>query len=305
MVFDSTSYHRTMKENPNCAISPQIAQHAEWHPGGTGHIYMDKLTDDPYIGIAIVQVADFRLQCSPSGSYQDPQYGTLDKAKFQFIGERPRGANSFDEDFMRMYSLLSNIQNLGAKSQYRKDMLNENTIRFAKNIFEKRDVPVPDSPTSIKGAVYLEDLENPCEAPSVSTLATKMDTETAHWPIKEDYINDLEGIKANYKAVPLRVYDTNDTFVKPANVNKLLHNALVEVHFTLHHTYLPKSTPPHDSFRANIEQILILDSGKQKQNLYRSDPRAGPIRMHHSPPPTELPPPKKMRTDESRGESKD
>ncbi|KAG1743669.1 uncharacterized protein EDB91DRAFT_1081049 [Suillus paluster] len=263
---------------------------------------MDKLTNDPYVLIAIVHVSDFRLQCTPSGSYQDPQYGTLDKAKYQFIGERLHGANDFDEDFMRMYSLLSNIQNAGAKTQYCKDMLNENTIRFAKNVFEKREFPVPDSPTSTKCAVYLEDLENPQEGSSTVTLMSKMDAETAHWPIKEEYVNDLEGIKANYKAIPLCVYDSNDMFVEPANVNKMLHNTLVEVHFTLHHTYIPKSTLPHDSFRANIKQILILDSGKQRENIYRTDPCTGPIWMHHSPPPADLPPTKKMHTEESRDE---
>ena len=40
--------------------------------------------------------------------------------------------------------------------------------------------------------------------------------------------------------------------------NYAIRNALVEIHFTIHHTHLGKQTPPHDTFRANIEQILTL-----------------------------------------------
>jgi len=121
--------------------------------------------------------------------------------------------------------------------------------------------------------------------------ALKMDEETANWPVDDKFSNDMADIKAFYKAVPLCVYNENDKFVEPANVNKMLCHAIAEIYFTLHHTYLPKNTPPQDSFHANIEQILILQKGKNMKTIYTSDPHAGPAKSttHHTPPPPELP----------------
>jgi hypothetical protein len=123
-----------------------------------------------------------------------------------------------------------------------------------------------------------------------------MDEETANWPVDEKFSDEMASIKALYKAVPLHVYDEHNKFMEPADVNKALCNSIAEIHFTLHHTYLPKNTPPQDSFRANIEQILILQGGKPMTSIYASDPRAGPAKKltHHTPPPPESPTAKRV-----------
>ncbi|KAG2114425.1 hypothetical protein DEU56DRAFT_761835 [Suillus clintonianus] len=306
MIFDFAEHHKNLKQNPNYSISSQILQKCEWTIGGTGHVFTDKNTDQPFIGIAVVQILDFRLQCSPTGSFVKPEYGTLDKAKYQFMGGRPHNANGFNEDFARLHTLLNNIENLIAQTQRKKDMLpDKQSIRFARNIFEKRDIPVPDSPTASRKTVYLEDIENdtgPLQSTgSKSKEKLEMDKETANWPVDDEYCQYLDPIKAHFKAVPLRVYDEENHFVEPENVNNVLRNAVVEVHFTLHHTYLAKSSPPQDSFRANIEQMMILKRGKPIAAIYTSDPRSGPVRtaIHHTPPPAEEPTAKKLHVDEA------
>ncbi|KAG1776522.1 hypothetical protein EV702DRAFT_1198220 [Suillus placidus] len=300
-IFDFAAHHKALKQNLNYAVHPQILQHAEWHPGSSGHIFTDKDSDEPFVGITVMHIIDFRLQCTPTGSFLETKYGAIEKAKYQFIGGRTHGKDGFDEDFIRVHALFNNIQNAVAVSHNKKDMLLDNqSIRFARNIFEKREHPVPDSPTASRRTVYLEDLENPHSAPNCGEEEVKMDEETANWPVDEQYSNEVASIKAFYKAVPLRVYDKNDRFIEPQNVNKALCNSVAEIHFMLHHTYLPKNSPPQDSFRANIKQILILQQGKSTVNIYSSDPHAGPARTatHHTPPLVEAPPAKRVHMEE-------
>jgi len=138
-VFDFAAHHTALKQNPNYAVHSQILQRAEWRPGGTGHIFTDKATDKPFIGIAVVHIVDFRLQCTPTGSFLESKYGTIEKAKYQFIGGRTHGKNGFDEDFARTHDLFNNIQNAITVSHNKKDLLLDGqSIRFARNIFEKR-----------------------------------------------------------------------------------------------------------------------------------------------------------------------
>ncbi|KAG1744482.1 hypothetical protein EDB19DRAFT_1618166, partial [Suillus lakei] len=155
-------------------------------------IFTDKTNDEPFVGITVVHVFDFRLQCSPSGSFLNKAYGTLDKAKYQFIGGRPHNANGFNEDFARTYTLLNNIQNLITKTQHKKDMLADGqSIRFARNTFEKR-----------VRTVYLEDIESESRLSQSTGSETKnkleMDKETANWPIADEFRDDLEPIKAHH-----------------------------------------------------------------------------------------------------------
>ncbi|KAG1843830.1 hypothetical protein DFJ58DRAFT_731500 [Suillus subalutaceus] len=275
-IFDFAAHHAGLKQNLNYAVHPQILQRAEWRPGGTGHVFTDKSTDEPFIALAVAHIVDFRLQCTPAGSYLEPKFGAIEKAKYQF--------------------------NAIAVSHNKKDMLLDvQSIRFARNIFEKRERAVPDSPTASRRTIYLEDLENPSETSTSTGEVLKMDEETTNWPVDDKFSDDLANIKPFYKAVPLHVYDENDKFVEPVDVNKALCNAVAEIHFTLHHTYLPKNTPLQDSFRANIEQILILQGGKSMTKIYTSDPRAGPAKSttHHTPLPVEVPPAKRAHMEES------
>ncbi|KAG1858775.1 hypothetical protein DFJ58DRAFT_726566 [Suillus subalutaceus] len=287
-IFDFAAHHAALKQNPNYAVHPQILQQAEWRPGGTGHIFTDKSTDEPFIGMC---------------SYLEPKFRAIEKAKYQFVGGRTHSKNGFDEDFARTHALLNNIQNTIVVSHNKKDMLLDvQSMCFARNIFEKREHAVPDSPTASHCTVFLEDLENPSDTSNSTGEVLKMDEETANWPVDDKFSNDIANIKPFYKAVPLPVYDKNDMFIEPANVNKALCNAVTEIHFTLHHTYLPKNTPLQDSFHTNIEQILILQGGKSAMKIYTSDPCAGPVKFttHHTPPPPKVPPAKRSHIEESK-----
>ncbi|KAG1778015.1 hypothetical protein EV702DRAFT_1045025 [Suillus placidus] len=165
-IFDFAAHHKALKQNPNYAVHPQILQQADWRPGRSGHIFTDKASDEPFVGILVMHIVDFWLQCTPTGSFLESKYGTLEKAKYQFIGGRTHGKNGFDEDFARAHMLFNNIQNAVAVSHNQKDMLlDDQSIRFARNIFAKREHPVPDSPTASRRTVYLEDLENPHSLP--------------------------------------------------------------------------------------------------------------------------------------------
>lgn len=138
-VFDFAAHHEALKQNPNYAVHAHILQHAEWCPGSSGHIFTDKASDEPFVDILVMHIVDFRLQCTPTGSFLESKYGAIEKAKYQFIGGRTHGKNGFDKDFIRARALFNNIQNAVAVSPNRKDMVLDNqSIRFARNIFEKR-----------------------------------------------------------------------------------------------------------------------------------------------------------------------
>ncbi|KAF8436815.1 hypothetical protein L210DRAFT_790655, partial [Boletus edulis BED1] len=142
-------------------------------------------------------------------------------------------------------------------------------IRFAKPIFAERvrllqtslrdttfnysgqDKPLRLSP----GVRYYEDVVNPTEA-NEEDLEDTVDDETNNWPVEQKYKDALNKIKHTHRVLPLRVYKDNE-YVEPRKVNSLLRNSVVEVLFSVHHTYLKNQVPAHDTFRANIEQIII------------------------------------------------
>ncbi|KAG8221651.1 hypothetical protein J3R82DRAFT_1931, partial [Butyriboletus roseoflavus] len=79
-----------------------------------------------------------------------------------------------------------------------------------------------------------------------------MDDETCNWPVEDKYWDMLHLISPTYKAIPLRAYN-KDAFIEPSEVNNALQNSIIEIHFSLHHTFLSKHNPPRDSFCANIK----------------------------------------------------
>lgn len=75
--------------------------------------------------------------------------------------------------------------------------------------------------------------------------------------------------------MPLAVFE-DDEFIELTEVNSKLRNALVEIQFSINHVFLRSQNPPADSFRANIEQIVILKRGRPSRSA-QHNPRAGPI----------------------------
>ena len=149
--------------------------------------------------------------------------------------------------------------------------------------------------------MYLEDLENrhphgesavfddhnihlsqhPSQADS-SASSEQVDHETEHWPVSADLRKELDALKYDFRAVPLRVY-VGDRFVEPVDVNDTIRGALVEVHFELRHFFIAPDS--YDSFNATIEQILVLQPGEAPPDTpyKRKNVRDGPIRLNPTP----------------------
>ncbi|KIJ09747.1 hypothetical protein PAXINDRAFT_17182 [Paxillus involutus ATCC 200175] len=141
-------------------------------------------------------------------------------------------------------------------------------IRFARSIFEERKNAIRDSPPLQKRVMYLEDLEKDTFPENESNTVTsdaepteEMDEETKHWPINAKYQDELNLIKPLFRAIPLPLYK-NNKFIEPRDVNDKLKNSLIEVHFSIHHTYIKKDKITQDSFQALIHEIKILKGKK-------------------------------------------
>ncbi|KIK91579.1 hypothetical protein PAXRUDRAFT_149183 [Paxillus rubicundulus Ve08.2h10] len=141
MLFNSTQYRETVACKTNYAARPSLANNLEWRPDGMGHAVFQKDEDDPFTTIVIGKVVDYRLNAGPGGTFLNPDFGPIQKAKYQFYLTRPVDA-AFREDFDRTYAFLDGLQNTITKGQNKKNMLiNEaggKMIRFSRNIFEKR-----------------------------------------------------------------------------------------------------------------------------------------------------------------------
>jgi len=117
--------------------------------------------------------------------------------------------------------------------------------------------------------------------PAHPDAPTKVDKETDKWPVAEEFQQHLRQIKKTHCAQPLRVY-LNDKFVKPNDVNGVLANCLAEIHFSIkHYTFHREGEVAHNSFNANVEQIIVLKRGEPKtQTPYkRANPRSGPLNV--------------------------
>lgn len=53
----------------------------------------------------------------------------------------------------------------------------------------------------------------------------EMDEETKNWTVPEENEQELDAIKPDYRAIPLRVY-SGDAFIEPTDVNNVLNGAL-------------------------------------------------------------------------------
>ncbi|KAF8417101.1 hypothetical protein L210DRAFT_878220 [Boletus edulis BED1] len=144
---------------------------------------------------------------------------------------------------------------------------------YAKLIFRAQDKPAVHSP----GICYYDVVVNPTDSNEEDVEST-VDEETNNWPVEKKYKEALNEIKHTHHILPLHIYK-NDEYVEPSNVNGVLQNAMVEVLFTVHHTYLGTQVPPHDTFRANIEQIIVLkqESSLDETSYSKTNVRSGPI----------------------------
>jgi hypothetical protein len=80
--------------------------------------------------------------------------------------------------------------------------------------------------------------------------------------------------------LPLVVYDADDQFVEPLQVNNALKHALVEIHFGIIHYKIGRGGETHDSFTAVPKQLVILQTAPiQPRSAYeRKNVCSGPVR---------------------------
>ncbi|KAF8834115.1 hypothetical protein BDN67DRAFT_976212 [Paxillus ammoniavirescens] len=126
----------------------------------------------------------------------------------------------------------------------------------------------------------------------------QMDDETQNWKVDPSFQDAVDAIKPSYIVAPLRAYQgkTGDEFIEPTKTTETIRKVLLQVHFSVHHTFLGNQKPPHDTFRANIEQIIVLRKGAMSTSAYHSnDPRLGPVKLTHPSPVLTLPPQKKKK----------
>ena len=108
----------------------------------------------------------------------------------------------------------------------------------------------------------------------------ELDEDTETWPVPKELVKEFNKVKANYRVLPLVVYDIEDRFVEAAQVNNALKNALVEIHFGISHYKIGRMGETHDSFTAVPKQIIILKTAPiQSPSAYkRKNIRSGPVR---------------------------
>lgn len=135
------SYVKELKALSNYAAAPQFPSLVEWKVAGNGHTLMWKNTFDPVIAVAVLQILDYKLKCSPSGNFIKSEVAPLDRAKFQLFAARPADPN-FGDDYQKLYPNLAKLQCDIATSKDHRDMLHKDItgrmMRFVRSVFEKR-----------------------------------------------------------------------------------------------------------------------------------------------------------------------
>ena len=115
-----------------------------------------------------------------------------------------------------------------------------------------------------------------------SDIKDTVDEETEQWPVSTSLQSSLSEIKRTHKALPIPVYENDDTYVPPLQVPARLKGVLVQVFFRLKHYLINNNDPTakFNSFNGIIEQIIILrDAPSKLPNIYRENIRAGPRRL--------------------------
>ncbi len=110
-------------------------------------------------------------------------------------------------------------------------------------------------------------------------MKEKVDDSTENWPVDDDLKGDLDRIKNEFSVRPLAVFK-DDRLVKAKGMNSVLQDALVEVHFELHHFFIRQKD--EDSFNGSIEQIVIIQPGvaRSLSPYKRRNLEEGPIHMN-------------------------
>ncbi|KAG6374107.1 hypothetical protein JVT61DRAFT_4751 [Boletus reticuloceps] len=101
------NYISQLKKLQNYAASPELPSLLQWKPTQAGHVLVWKTTKQLFVGVAVVQVYSYKLNCGPNGNFINPDVGKFVKSKFQFFSGRPSDSN-FSDDFPKISLTLKN-----------------------------------------------------------------------------------------------------------------------------------------------------------------------------------------------------
>ncbi|KAN0130933.1 hypothetical protein V8E53_011311 [Lactarius tabidus] len=236
--------------------SKTFTSSVSWLPQRTGNILVDLKTNQNAVISVVGCVLDNRLDCSSLGNHGKRPPAKFPTAKFHLLLGKPT-KTIFADDFDIMMKNLENIQdNIGSTKNHQNLVVCErgdHALRFTRSVFETRQPPIP-------GVV---------------------DKATEQWPVPLELRDTMDKIRHTHRAVPLRVF-LNEKLIDVDHVMDVLVGALIEMHFELRHYAIQGSTPPLDSFNANIEQIMVLQPGEARPpTAYKqSTEDDGPIRRN-------------------------
>ncbi|KAF8417102.1 hypothetical protein L210DRAFT_3321652, partial [Boletus edulis BED1] len=108
-TMDDPDYAKQLKKLQNYAASPELPTLLQWRPAQVGHALAWKTTKDLFIGVAVVQVYNYKLNCAPNGNFINVDIGKFAKSKFQFFSGRPSDSN-FSGDFSKLFSNMEILQ---------------------------------------------------------------------------------------------------------------------------------------------------------------------------------------------------
>ncbi|KAF7970488.1 hypothetical protein HWV62_23855 [Athelia sp. TMB] len=259
-----------------------------WARMDNADVLVDSTTKNIAVLIVVGKANHTKMRCGPVGSFaSDNPYGTLDKAKFQFTISRPDKPVMACE-YDKAYRILDLMQKNISKTNKQEHFLEEDShdMRLGQFMFEKREIPLDSVPRftpkgdyAIDGAVLLESLISttpPADAleseASLSTLDDTKDSNTLD-DITREYAKHIPpNLQRNYHdlmkyfaVTPFRLYTHDGAYVSPENVESVLHNGLVECHFTLKHYHFKSGEKgSSDKFTAALEQTIWLKAGKRR-----------------------------------------
>ncbi|KAG2089313.1 uncharacterized protein F5147DRAFT_780644 [Suillus discolor] len=237
MSFDAQAYHDHAASQSNFMASNTLCKQISWQHSANGLIIVDRDEQTPFIGVVTGRVSSFNLKCGTSGNYL--KKGALEKAKYQLHLVRPTD-KILAHDFDTVIRNLETMQKAaGTTGDHRNMVIRDVTgemLRVVANVFEPRNVRIPDSPHGRR-------------VPN----APLMDEVTDKWPIAPDHEDDFIRIKYTHEAVPLPVFQDGKA-IQPLEINRALEGALVEIYLSIHHWHFSG----YDSFQAKMEKVIIL-----------------------------------------------